>query len=242
MNNLELNTKHISHLFDNDLEKIKSKLMSMGGLVEQQFIKISQAVKNRDLILIEEVKKLSHAISEFEIEIDSDCTDILAIRHPAASDLRFVIAVSRVAGDLENVGSHLNNIANYSGKILGYNDKVDIFSDIKHVETTVNEMVKDTLDAFADFNTEMAIKVVRRDEELNVEYKNTMRILVTYMMEDPMSIPRTLNLFWILHALHRIGEYAREIAGYVIFVVKGNDIRHMSFKKVNQMLDTDKEV
>jgi len=222
----DTHSQHISNQFNQELEDLKTHLMAMGGLVEKQIQDATAALLEGDSRLAEQVRDNDTAVNDMQIEIDEECTRILARRQPAASDLRLVLAVTRATSDLERIGDEANKIARNALSLAESTRSARGFVEVRHISEHVRGMVRDALTAFARFDTELALKVVREDDAVDSEYTSAMRSLVTFMMEDPRSITSILSVMWILRALERIGDHADNLAEYVIYLVKGLDVRH----------------
>lgn len=228
--------QHISQKFNDDLEELKTQLLEMGGLVEQQVIDALKAVETADSSLAERVLANEPEVDRREVELDENCTMVLARRQPAASDLRMVLAVAKVTRDLERMGDEAQKIAKMAIALNEDGSSPRGYSEVRHIGTGVQKMVNATLDAFARFDVETALQVAQDDKNIDREYKSAMRELVTYMMEDPRSIGRVMNIMWALRALERIGDHSRNIAEHIIYLVKGLDVRHISVKEMERQL------
>lgn len=229
-------TTHISQKFNHDLEELKSKILEMGGMVEKQVVNAVTSLIEGNTSLAEEVRSIESDINDFELALDEECTRILALRHPAASDLRMVIAVSKTITDLERIGDESNKIAKMAIALVDEGGAPRGYVQTRHIGNLVRVMVQQALDAFARFDVSAAFNVAREDKSVDLEYEAAMRQLVTHMMEDPRSISRVLKVVWALRALERIGDHARNIAEHVIYLVKGKDIRHRNLEQVQQQL------
>src|SRR3569833_330449 len=195
---------HISQQINEELEDIRNKVLAMGGMVEQQLTDAISAVITGDGRLGEVVVTNDYKINALEVAIDEECTHVLARRQPTASDLRLIVAIIKTITDLERMGDH------------------------------VRQMLHNALDAFARVDAEAAVRVAREDMGIDREYEATMRQLITFMMEDPRSITRVLDVIWTARALERIGDHARNICEYVIYLVRGKDVRHTSYEQMEQ--------
>lgn len=223
-------THHISQQFNEELEEVRSHLLAMGGMVEKQVSDSVNALVNADSFLATEVLSVEKKINSMELAIDEECTRIIALRQPAASDLRLIVAATKANIDLERVGDEASKIAKMSIKLSDDAVLPKGYVEIRHIGTHVCSMLHDALDAFARFDADLALDVVHEDKSVDMEYESAMRQLVTFMMEDPRYITRVLNVMWSLRALERIGDHARNIAEQVIYLVKGQDVRHKSLK------------
>lgn len=235
MDNLQLD-KHISHQFASDLEDLKSKLLELGGVVEQQIIDAVSCIEFPNPDLAEKVLEAENDVDIREVELDERCTTVLACRQPAASDLRLVLSVTKITRDLERMGDEAHKIAKMALALDEKGAAPGGYDEVRHMGTLVQEMVNTVLDAFARFDADKALLVAKADKKVDREYKSAMRELVTYMMEDPRAIGRSMNILWTLRALERIGDHARNIAEHLIYLVKGLDVRHASVKEMERQL------
>ncbi len=230
----DLLTHHISQQFNNELEELRNNLLSMGGLVEKQVSDAIESLISADSELAATVCEKDSDVNYMEIAIDEECARVLARRQPAASDLRLVLACTKAATDLERIGDEAAKIARFAISLSEQGEAPKGYIETRHIGTHVRQMVQDALNAFARFDAEQALAVVKEDKAVDREYKSATRELVTYMMEDPRSITRVLNIMWVLRSLERIGDHARNISEYVIYLVKGTDVRHIGIKRMQE--------
>lgn len=228
--------QHISKQFNTDLEELKTMLLEMGGIVEQQIINAVNAIENADEDLAEQVLVVEDDVDHREMDLDEHCTLTLARRQPAASDLRMVLAVAKTNRDLERMGDEAKKIAKMAIALGEQGASPHGYTELRHIGTGVQKMVNMALDSFARFDVEAALAVVQADKAVDREYESAMRELMTYMMEDPRSISRVMNVIWALRSLERIGDHARNIAEHIIYLVKGLDVRHSTVKEVEKKL------
>jgi len=221
-----VHSQHISRQFNQELDELKTHLMAMGGLVEKQVQDAVAALLDSDSSLAERVVANDRAVNDMQIKIDEECTQVLARRQPTASDLRLVLAVIRAASDLERIGDEASKIARNAIELIEADNGNRGFVEVRMISEHVRRMVRDALTSFARLDTELALKLVHEDDEVDSEYKSAMRSLMTFMMEDARSISSVLSVMWILRALERIGDHANNLAEYVVYLVKGLDIRH----------------
>lgn len=217
---------HIMTQFDEELEEIRTQLMEMGGKVEQQLKNAIQAVIKADSRLAEEVIKEERLVDEMEVDIDEACILIIARRQPAASDLRFVMMVTKAINDLERIGDEARKIANHAVILSEQDGLSQGYKEVRHLGDSVSGMLSNALDAFARFDVEAAMRTLEEDAQVDLDYKSALRELVTYMMEDPRSISRAINILWVVRSLERIGDHAKNLCEQIVYVVKGKDIRH----------------
>jgi phosphate transport system protein len=236
MDNLHID-KHISKQFNADLEHLREHLLEMGGLVEEQVTDAVRAIETADGLLAEKVFRTEDLIDQREVDLDQECTLILARRQPAASDLRLVLMVTKATRDLERIGDEANKIAKMAIALNQDGVAPRGYVELRHIGSGVIKLVNLALDAFARFDVETAMRVVREDKFIDQEYRSAIRELMTYMMEDPRSITRVMNVMWALRALERIGDHARNIAEHVIYLVHGMDARHIPISELEAKLE-----
>ena len=228
--------QHSSSQFNEALESIRNHLMEMGGLVEKQVVDALEALLHADSALAEKVLTTEDRVDDLEIQIDEECARVLALRQPAASDLRLIIAVSKAVSDLERIGDESAKIAAMALQLAEDGESPRGYVEVRHIGNHVRNMLRDALDAFARFDADKAVEVAAEDSEVDLEYRSAMRALVTFMMEDPRAISRVLNIIWSLRALERIGDHARNIGEQVIYLVEGKDVRHISIDEIEKKL------
>lgn len=222
--------QHISERFNTELEGIKNQLLEMGGKVEQQLDAAVAALVSRDSGAAEAIISGDHEVNRMEMEIDDECATILARRQPAASDLRLVVTVIKVNTDMERIGDEAEKIARQAIRLAEENVSRTNYVEVRHIGAHVASMLRKALDAFARLDLELAVEVVKEDNDVDKEYGSAMRSLVTFMMEDPRDISAILNEMWALRSLERIGDHAANIAEHVVYLVRGTDVRHQSLE------------
>jgi phosphate transport system protein len=224
---------HTSRRFNEDLERVRSKVLAMGGLVEQQMSGALSALIDGDSKLGEAVARNDHKVNGMEVSIDEECSRILATRAPAAGDLRAIVATIKTITDLERVGDECEKIANIAARLAGDEDRpADHYRAVKHLGRIAQVMLHDTLDAYARLDAELAVRTARSDRAIDEEYEAIQRQCITFMMEDPRLIKRALDLMWVVRSLERIGDHSKNVCEYVIYMVYGKDIRHTSLENV----------
>lgn len=228
-------TQHISQKFNEELVDIRSRVMRMGGLVEQQLTDAVAALAHRDQTLAEQVVANDHKINAMEVDLDEECTHILARRQPTASDLRLVMAVIKTITDLERIGDEAERIGRMAKNLLQVEAFPEsIMTEIRTLGERVSHMLHGCLDAFARMDAEQAVKVAKEDILADREYEAIMRKLLQLMMDSPNTVPSAMDVVWAARSLERIGDRARNICEYVIYFVKGKDVRHTSFDNMEK--------
>lgn len=226
-------SKHISGKFNDELESVRNKVLSMGGLVEKQLRDALIAIETSDQELAEQVLRSDHKINAMEVQIDEACVQIIAKRQPAASDLRLVIAILKTIADLERIGDEGERIAKVALESFN-NDQQEFLVSLENLGQQVLSMLHRVLDAFARMDLDAAYEVHQQDAQADRQYEALTRQLMTYMMEDPRGIPKVMNVLWSARSLERIGDRCQNIAEYIIFFVKGKDVRHVSPESMEQ--------
>jgi len=228
--------KHTSQEFEADIQKVRSKVAEMGGLVEDQLDKAIASLKTSDLKLAEDVVSRDTDVNRLDVEIDEGCTRIFALRAPTASDLRLVQTIIRTTTDLERIGDETKRVAKMAIANSKGQASAALYQRVEHMGSMVRENLHRILNAFARMDVEEAISLSMEDKRIDQEYEAIMRQLMTYMMEDPRSIPRILDIMWAARSLERIGDRCQNICEYIIYFVKGRDVRHMSSERMLEKL------
>ena len=230
---MDFKGKHISQQFDDELEDLRNKVMEMGGLVEQQIADSISALKHNDTALAEKVEQQDHKVNAMEVEIDEECTTVIARRQPAASDLRMVIAIIKTITDLERIGDEAERVARLTHKTAdkSFSDK-SIMASIEQMATMALALLHQALDTFARLDSNNALSVIQSDEDIDSMYQGIMRQLTTYVMEDPRNYSSMMETGMVARSIERIGDHAKNICEYVIYLVEGKDIRHTDIDKL----------
>ncbi len=227
--------RHISAQFNAELESIRSHVLAMGGLVEQQLSDALKALQKQDIGLAAQVIRNDEKVNAMEVSIDEACTRIIAKRQPTASDLRLVIAIIKTITDLERIGDVAENIARVAKEQFS-REYYGLLLSLENLGLQSIKMLHDTLDAFARMDVEAAIRVYQVDDRIDKEYEVIVRQLMTHMMTHPDTIPCVLQVLWSARAIERVGDRCQNICEYIVYFVKGKDIRHTSTEQIKELL------
>ena len=230
-----MQNEHIYKLYDAELEAVRAKVLQMGGLVEQQIVNALEALVSVNPKLAEEVMEADHRVNALEVQVDEDCSHIIARRQPAAGDLRMIMMVVKTITDLERIGDEATKIARVAQKIYE-SDRMykPRFNEITTMVALVREMLRTSLDAFARLDVTKTVEVARQDEQVDEQFRAAMRQLITFMLEDPRTISMSLEVLFVAKAIERIGDHAKNIAEYVVYMVKGKDVRHTTVPEMER--------
>ncbi len=230
-----ISTEHTSKQFDAELDTVRAQVLQMGGLVESQIRLAIEAMVHDDVPLMNRVINDDHRVNAMEVQIDESCNQIIARRQPAAGDLRMVMTVVKTITDLERIGDEAAKIARM-GKLLSQRKSLILprYTEIKLISELALDMLHKSLDAFARIDLFYTAQVVRQDELVDEEFRSIMRYLITYMMEDPRTISIALEILFIAKAIERIGDHAKNMSEYVVYMVKGKDVRHVTVEEIER--------
>ncbi len=217
---------HTSHQYNQELENARNQALQMGGLVEEQLGKALRALMENNSQLGEEVAYSDYKVNRLEVQIDEACTQIIARRQPAAGDLRLVMSIVKSVTDLERIGDEAEKIARHAISSEGLG--TTLHTSLRHLGDHVREMLRRTLDAMARMDAEQARVIAESDKQIDAEFDDLSRQLLTRMMEDARNIRDSLNVMWCARSLERIGDHSKNICEYVIYLVEGKDVRHTS--------------
>jgi len=226
--------EHTVKQFDADLEHIRTRVLQMGGMVEMQIFRAMEGFQSGDIPFLDKVIDDDHRVNLLEVELDEACTHIIAKRQPAASDLRMIMTVIKTITDLERIGDEGKKIAKMSRRLHTGDRIITREVELKHAANVAVEMLRKSLDAFARLDVNAAAQVVRQDSEVDTAFKSIMRQLITYMMEDPRTISHSLEILFIAKSIERVGDHSKNIAEYVIYMVKGRDVRHIGVDEIER--------
>ncbi|MDR0217541.1 MAG: phosphate signaling complex protein PhoU [Enterobacteriaceae bacterium] len=237
MDSLNLN-KHISGQFNAELEHIRTELMAMGGLVEEQLSKAIMAMHNQDKALAQQVIEDDQKVNMMEVAIDEACVRIIALRQPAASDLRLIMVISRTITELERIGDVANKICQTALEKFSQQQQ-PLLVNLESLGWHTIRMLHDVLDAFARMDLSEAIRIYREDKKVDQKYEGIVRQLMTYMMEDPRTIPSIMTALLCARSIERIGDRCQNICESIFYYVKGQDFRHIGGDKLEELLTKD---
>jgi phosphate transport system protein len=224
--------EHISRRFNEELEDVRSKVLHMGGVVEEQLANALRVLVSGESRLARNVVDADAVVNSLEVEIDEECTRIVARRQPAATDLRLVMTVSKTITELERIGDEAKRVARMSRKDMDGVLDDDLRAELTHMGDLIRGMLRQVLDAFARTDVDTAIKVVKADRKVDKKYKKVVKQLVNHMSSDPDSIPAVLKIMWAVRSLERLGDRCQNIAEHVIYMVLGMDVRHIKLDDV----------
>ncbi|MDX1655847.1 MAG: phosphate signaling complex protein PhoU [Candidatus Competibacteraceae bacterium] len=230
--------KHTLKRFDEDLAQLRSMVLEMGGVVEEQIARAVQALDEEDVASAREVIARDHVVNGLDVKTNEECARLLALRAPVASDLRLLITMSKTTTDLERIGDEAEKIARmvvhiYDGEMASPPNHA-LLRDIGNMARLAMQMLRGALDSLARVDEQTAVEVARSDAELDDEFRGAMRRLITYMMEDPRTIGQAIDVLFIIKALERIGDHSKNITEYVVYLVKGKDVRHTGKNRVSR--------
>lgn len=233
---------HISRQFDQELEELSANVLKMGGLVERQLELAMKALLEGDSHLGEQVARDDYKVNSLEVQIDEECSQILAKRSPTASDLRFVVATIKTITDLERIGDEAEKIGFLSAGLAISRQPKNRYREIRNLGRHVKQMVHGALNAFARLDADEAFAVAKRDEDVDEHYEALLRQLITFMMEDPRTIRPLLSVMWAARSLERIGDHAKNICEYVVYLAHGRDIRHIGMQRHESLAEVERKL
>lgn len=228
--------QHTSRRFNEELETLRNHVLRMGGLVQEQLKLAIDAVVDGDSALGLKVAHDDYLVNRMEVEIDEECARILVRRAPAAMDLRLIVTIIKTITDLERVGDEAEKIGFLASRLAVLERPRNHYRELRNLGGHVSTMLAQALDAFSSLDVESARQVVAADKNVDDEYEMIARQSITFMMEDPRDIKRVMDVLWAARSLERIGDHAKNICEYVIFLVLGKDIRHLKLEDMQQEL------
>jgi phosphate transport system protein len=232
--------QHISKEFDKELETIRTNVLELGGLVEGMIKSAVQGLEESDVPLLKDVLHREKQVNQMELDIDDRCNHVIARRQPTAADLRFVLTCMKMIRDLERIGDEAEKIARMALMIHesssgSFTPRVELSS----MYSLVLKMMRQSLDAFARNDSSTLPEVIREDISVDDHFRNTLRLLISYMIEDTRTISRSIDLLFIAKALERIGDHSKNMSEHVVYMVKGRDVRHLDVEDVERQVKAD---
>ncbi len=232
-----MNDKHLSSQFDSELSAVSTRVMEMGGMVESQIHTAVYALSQFSEEAASQVLEIETRVNLMEVEIDRELSSIIARRQPTARDLRLLIAISKTTANLERAGDEAERIARMVKSIIESGEARKLpASELRIAADLASGLLRKALDAFARLDATAAVAILKEDDLIDKEFDGFVRKLITYMMEDPRTISASLNLLFVAKAIERIGDHAKNIAEFIIYVVKGADVRHSSMEKIESIV------
>jgi len=225
---------HTSKQFDSELEAVRSSVLQMGGLVEAQILSAVECIASGDMVEIDRVIANDKAVNRMEVDLDERCSHIIARRQPTAGDLRMLMTVVKMITDLERIGDEAEKIARMARMIHEANKAHLPRIELAHMASVAVAMLRKALDAFARLDVLAAAQVVRQDLVVDDEFRAVIRQLITFVMEDPRTISRTIEVLFIAKAIERIGDHAKNMSEYTVYMVKGRDVRHTGIDEIER--------
>lgn len=235
MDKLHLN-KHISRQFNEELESLRQHVMNMGGLAEEMIGDAVRALVEGDSELARQVIEADDRVNDMEKAIDERCIMILARRHPTASDLRLVVAIIKTINDLERIGDEAEKIARMAIRLAETDRPRNNYRELEVMGTTVRSMLHDALDGFVRLAPDVAVALVREDNKVDADYEAILRQYHTYLVEEPRNTRRIIDAIWVARSIERIGDHAKNIGEYIVYLVEGKDLRHASLAEMERQL------
>ena len=225
--------KHLSTQFDSELSAVSSRVMELGGLVESQIRQAIYALSQFDVEAANAVTATEARVNAMEVDIDRELSSIIARRQPTARDLRLLIAISKTTANLERVGDEAEKMARMVRSIIDSGSPRSLPAlELRVAADMASGLLRKALDAFARLDTAAAVSILKEDDQIDQEFNGFVRKLITYMMEDPRMISPSLDLLFLAKAIERIGDHAKNIAEFIIYIVKGADVRHTTMEKI----------
>lgn len=228
--------QHRAGPLNEDVERIRNSVLAMGGLVEEQFDRAIRALSDADSVLGLQVARDDDKVNNLEVSIDKECSRILTTGTPTPGDLRLILALVKSITDLERIGDEAKKIGVLSARLAAVERPTTNYRELRNLARHVKHMIRGALDSLARLDDRGALEVVKSDEIVDEEYETIYRQGITFMMEDPRAIRRLMDLMWMARALERIGDHAKNICEYVIYVVHGKDIRHTGLENIEAAL------
>ena len=232
-----MNDKHLSSQFDSELNQVSTRVMELGGLVEEQIRQAIYALSQFSLDAVAQVQALEQRVNGMEVEIDHELITIIARRQPTARDLRLLMAFSKATANLERMGDEATRMARMVSSIIASGAARTLpTSDLRVAADLASGLLRKALDAFARLDTKAALDILKEDDLIDHEFDGVVRKLITYMMEDPRTISPSLDLLFLAKAIERIGDHSKNVAELIIYLVEGKDVRHTTLAEIESVL------
>ena len=232
-----MNDKHLSSQFDSELNQVSTRVMELGGLVEEQIRQAIYALSQFSLDAVAQVQALEQRVNGMEVEIDHELITIIARRQPTARDLRLLMAFSKATANLERMGDEATRMARMVSSIIASGAARTLpTSDLRVAADLASGLLRKALDAFARLDTKAALDILKEDDLIDHEFDGFVRKLITYMMEDPRTISPSLDLLFLAKAIERIGDHSKNVAELIIYLVEGKDVRHTTLAEIESAL------
>ncbi|WP_320151220.1 phosphate signaling complex protein PhoU [uncultured Tolumonas sp.] len=226
-------TNHVSVQFNSELTSIRNRLLAMGGVVEQQLHDALQVLRTQNIEQVRRIIETDRQVNMMEVEINEACTRVLALRHPAASDLRLIQIVIKTVSDLERIGNVARKIVRFVRKNVGLPHLQPLY--IHKMGEQAKQMLRSVLDAFARMDVEAAVKLYKEDDKIDEQYELLIYELMNYMTEHPQAIPQVLEMIRCAHSIERIGDRCQNISDYIIYYIQGKDVRHTKIEHLTDL-------
>ena len=223
---------HYSSKFDVELSALGERTLYMGQLIERQLRHAIQSLVHGDQLLATQVSEVEETINNLEVEIDRDCVEILARRQPIASDLRFIIMITKTVNDLERMGDEVHRVSQMGSRVAYPREDSSNYDDIEKFGMQVHKMLVETLEVFEQTDDTRALALIRKDKKVDKKFRTTLKRIKKWMMEESDSVPDAIEILWAIRSLERVGDRICNICEHVIFYVKGEDIRHLDIDEL----------
>lgn len=234
--------QHISRQFNEELEDVRSRVLHMGGVVETQLSNALKVLLNDETELVRDVLDADALVNSFEVDIDEECTRIVARRQPAATDLRLIMTVSKTINELERIGDEAKRVARMSRKGMDGLLQDELMGELTQMANMVRSMLRQVLDAFARTDVDTALMVVKADKRVDKKYKKIIKEMIRQMSKDADLVPAMMNVIWAVRSLERLGDRCQNIAEHIIYMVLGTDVRHIKLDDVLSEIEAQMEM
>ncbi|HWS27432.1 MAG TPA: phosphate signaling complex protein PhoU [Xanthomonadales bacterium] len=227
-------SEHLSKQFDADLTALRSRVVEMGGMVDEQFRRAVEALATSKTMVAEEVIRNDASVNALEVRIDDACAHLIAKRQPAASDLRMVLGVSKIVSELERIGDKARKIARLTAKVSDGGNDAGWIGDIERLSEGARRMLRESLNAFVRSDLETAVSVLRSNRDFAGDTSLVSKEVVKRMSAQPENVPRLLDMLSITRAVDRVADHAANIAEHLVYIVRGTDVRHATLEQIEK--------